>query len=198
VRDKSPSRDVPLESRFGARREHCLSDAGKNIARVRRLLTIFRFIAIPVRIDLHQFQLPGRQATSCVYPSPLRLQILHTRGNYRPQNQIRTISSPSVSLGSLSSLRLDGVSSTSHDAAQSLGAGIRRFVGVNRSSLTALDVNRLLSVLDAADVDSLDVIHKMGFEKMTPVQASTIPRAMKNQDCIVEVGLSRLKSHVRC
>lgn len=32
----------------------------------------------------------------------------------------------------------------------------------------------------------LDVILQMGFEKMTPVQASTIPRAIKNQDCVVE------------
>jgi hypothetical protein len=29
----------------------------------------------------------------------------------------------------------------------------------------------------------------MGFSNMTPVQAGTIPRAMKNQDCVVEVGL---------
>ncbi|RSH94612.1 ATP-dependent rRNA helicase spb4 [Saitozyma podzolica] len=32
----------------------------------------------------------------------------------------------------------------------------------------------------------LDVVHKMGFSNMTPVQAGTIPRAMKNQDCVVE------------
>ena len=39
----------------------------------------------------------------------------------------------------------------------------------------------------------------MGFTNLTPVQASTIPRAMKNQDCVVEVSftgtleISRLK-----
>ena len=50
---------------------------------------------------------------------------------------------------------------------------------------------------------SLDVVHKMGFSNMTPVQARTIPRAMKNQDCVVEVGfewrieLGRLLNHAR-
>jgi ATP-dependent RNA helicase DDX55/SPB4 len=28
----------------------------------------------------------------------------------------------------------------------------------------------------------------MGFTRTTPVQAGTIPRSMKNQDCVVEVG----------
>ncbi|CAD6566437.1 MAG: ATP-dependent rRNA helicase spb4 [Tremellales sp. Tagirdzhanova-0007] len=32
----------------------------------------------------------------------------------------------------------------------------------------------------------LEVIQKMGFDNMTPVQSSTIPRALKNQDCVVE------------
>ncbi|WVQ83621.1 ATP-dependent rRNA helicase SPB4 [Cryptococcus sp. DSM 104549] len=32
----------------------------------------------------------------------------------------------------------------------------------------------------------MDVITKMGFQNMTPVQAGTIPRAVKNQDCVVE------------
>ncbi|WVR03847.1 hypothetical protein IAU60_000844 [Kwoniella sp. DSM 27419] len=32
----------------------------------------------------------------------------------------------------------------------------------------------------------MDVIHKMGYSKMTPVQSGTIPRAIKNQDCVVE------------
>ncbi|BEI90298.1 uncharacterized protein CcaverHIS019_0303680 [Cutaneotrichosporon cavernicola] len=31
-----------------------------------------------------------------------------------------------------------------------------------------------------------DVIAAQGFERMTPVQAGTIPRAVKNQDCVVE------------
>lgn len=33
---------------------------------------------------------------------------------------------------------------------------------------------------------SMDVINTMGFKNMTPVQAGTIPRAVKNQDCVVE------------
>lgn len=33
-----------------------------------------------------------------------------------------------------------------------------------------------------------DVIAAQGFERMTPVQAGTIPRAIKNQDCVVEVS----------
>ncbi|WWC87839.1 uncharacterized protein L201_002733 [Kwoniella dendrophila CBS 6074] len=32
----------------------------------------------------------------------------------------------------------------------------------------------------------MDVVDKMGFTKMTPVQSGTIPRAIKNQDCVVE------------
>ncbi|WRT65654.1 uncharacterized protein IL334_002599 [Kwoniella shivajii] len=32
----------------------------------------------------------------------------------------------------------------------------------------------------------MDVINKMGFKNMTPVQSGTIPRAIKNQDCVVE------------
>ncbi|WWC60263.1 uncharacterized protein I303_102830 [Kwoniella dejecticola CBS 10117] len=32
----------------------------------------------------------------------------------------------------------------------------------------------------------MDVINKNGFAKMTPVQSGTIPRAIKNQDCVVE------------
>ncbi|ORY27454.1 P-loop containing nucleoside triphosphate hydrolase protein [Naematelia encephala] len=32
----------------------------------------------------------------------------------------------------------------------------------------------------------LEAVHSMGFTNMTPVQAGTIPRAMKNQDCVVE------------
>ncbi|KGB78408.1 ATP-dependent rRNA helicase SPB4 [Cryptococcus deuterogattii R265] len=32
----------------------------------------------------------------------------------------------------------------------------------------------------------MDVINTMGFKNMTPVQAGTIPRAVKNQDCVVE------------
>ncbi|KAK8861532.1 hypothetical protein IAR55_002354 [Kwoniella newhampshirensis] len=32
----------------------------------------------------------------------------------------------------------------------------------------------------------MDVINKQGFVNMTPVQAGTIPRAIKNQDCVVE------------
>ncbi|WVQ94755.1 hypothetical protein IAU59_001836 [Kwoniella sp. CBS 9459] len=32
----------------------------------------------------------------------------------------------------------------------------------------------------------MDVINKMGFVNMTPVQSGTIPRAIKNQDCVVE------------
>lgn len=35
-------------------------------------------------------------------------------------------------------------------------------------------------------LSSLDVINSMGFKNMTPVQAGTIPRAVKNQDCVVE------------
>jgi ATP-dependent RNA helicase DDX55/SPB4 len=38
----------------------------------------------------------------------------------------------------------------------------------------------------------LDAISSMGFEKMTPVQASTIPLFMGNKDVVVEVGLPRL------
>jgi superfamily II DNA/RNA helicase len=34
-----------------------------------------------------------------------------------------------------------------------------------------------------------DVIAQQGWERMTPVQAGTIPRAIKNQDCVVEVRL---------
>jgi superfamily II DNA/RNA helicase len=37
-------------------------------------------------------------------------------------------------------------------------------------------------------MDRRDVVDKMGFEAMTPVQAGTIPRAMKHQDCVVEVS----------
>jgi len=37
-------------------------------------------------------------------------------------------------------------------------------------------------------INSLEVINKLGFARMTPVQASTIPRALKNQDCVVEVS----------
>lgn len=33
-----------------------------------------------------------------------------------------------------------------------------------------------------------DVIAGQGFERMTPVQAGTIPRAVKHQDCVVEVS----------
>jgi len=33
-----------------------------------------------------------------------------------------------------------------------------------------------------------DVIAQQGWERMTPVQAGTIPRAIKNQDCVVEVS----------
>lgn len=36
----------------------------------------------------------------------------------------------------------------------------------------------------------LDAISSMGFEKMTPVQASTIPLFMGNKDVVVEVGLA--------
>ncbi|WWC97003.1 hypothetical protein V866_003880 [Kwoniella sp. B9012] len=32
----------------------------------------------------------------------------------------------------------------------------------------------------------IEVIDRMGFSKMTPVQSGTIPRAIKNQDCVVE------------
>ncbi|WVW80096.1 hypothetical protein I302_102069 [Kwoniella bestiolae CBS 10118] len=32
----------------------------------------------------------------------------------------------------------------------------------------------------------MEVIDKMGFSKMTPVQSGTIPRAIKNSDCVVE------------
>lgn len=39
-------------------------------------------------------------------------------------------------------------------------------------------------------ISSLNVIHDMGFTNMTPVQAGTIPRAVKNQDCVVEVSLA--------
>lgn len=35
---------------------------------------------------------------------------------------------------------------------------------------------------------SMDVIRSSGFANMTPVQAGTIPRAIKNQDCVVEVS----------
>lgn len=35
---------------------------------------------------------------------------------------------------------------------------------------------------------SLDVVRNMGFTRTTPVQAGTIPRSMKNQDCVVEVS----------
>lgn len=40
-----------------------------------------------------------------------------------------------------------------------------------------------------AYIDRLEAVRTMGFERMTPVQASTIPRAVKNQDCVVEVCL---------
>ena len=39
-----------------------------------------------------------------------------------------------------------------------------------------------------ADPSSLDAVDQMGFERMTPVQSGVIPRAMKNQDCVVEVS----------
>lgn len=45
-----------------------------------------------------------------------------------------------------------------------------------------------LSRLELALINSRDVVDKMGFVAMTPVQAGTIPRAMKHQDCVVEVG----------
>jgi len=35
----------------------------------------------------------------------------------------------------------------------------------------------------------LDAISSMGFTRMTPVQASTIPLFIKNKDCVVEVCL---------
>lgn len=44
----------------------------------------------------------------------------------------------------------------------------------------------------ADDECSRDVIDKLGFQTMTPVQAGTIPRAMKHQDCVVEVGSTSL------
>lgn len=37
----------------------------------------------------------------------------------------------------------------------------------------------------------LDAISSMGFEKMTPVQASTIPLFMGNKDVVVEVNIQR-------
>ena len=46
-----------------------------------------------------------------------------------------------------------------------------------------VDTKKLIDTLR-----SLDVIRKMGFERTTPVQAGTIPRALKNQDCVVEVS----------
>lgn len=33
-----------------------------------------------------------------------------------------------------------------------------------------------------------EVIAQQGWERMTPVQAGSIPRALKNQDCVVEVS----------
>lgn len=37
-----------------------------------------------------------------------------------------------------------------------------------------------------------DVIAAQGFERMTPVQSGTIPRAIKHQDCVVEVSLGEV------
>ena len=53
-----------------------------------------------------------------------------------------------------------------------------------------MDVSAHLIFTISLTQRSLDVIQKMGFDNMTPVQASTIPRALKNQDCVVEVNLS--------
>jgi len=62
-------------------------------------------------------------------------------------------------------------------------------MGRDRARFDALDVSwdshRAVDELTR----SLDVVHKMGFERTTPVQAGTIPRAMRNQDCVVEVSL---------
>lgn len=41
-----------------------------------------------------------------------------------------------------------------------------------------------------------DVIAQQGWERMTPVQAGSIPRALKNQDCVVEVSNIRWASDV--
>jgi superfamily II DNA/RNA helicase len=37
----------------------------------------------------------------------------------------------------------------------------------------------------------LTAVSSMGFEKMTPVQASTIPLFMENKDVVVEVSISQ-------
>ena len=61
-------------------------------------------------------------------------------------------------------------------------------MGVTRSAIDTLDVSwSTLQNPDVAD-DSLDVVRDMGFTRTTPVQAGTIPRAMKHQDCVVEVS----------
>lgn len=41
-------------------------------------------------------------------------------------------------------------------------------------------------ITDRAD-GRMDVVSNMGFPSMTPVQASSIPRGLKNQDLVVEV-----------
>ena len=61
-------------------------------------------------------------------------------------------------------------------------------MGFVRASSYALDVSDFICDVTRAH-GSLDVVRDMGFTRTTPVQAGTIPRAMKHQDCVVEVGL---------
>jgi superfamily II DNA/RNA helicase len=67
-------------------------------------------------------------------------------------------------------------------------------MGHSEPTIDPLDV-RMTSPLEAPLTIRLDVIRNMGFERMTPVQAGTIPRAMKHQDCVVEVSTNTV---LRC
>lgn len=65
-----------------------------------------------------------------------------------------------------------------------------------RSTLSSLLGCKVLSLLRISyfcspffSFNSSDVIRDMGFEQMTPVQASTIPLFMQHKDVVVEVSL---------
>lgn len=61
-------------------------------------------------------------------------------------------------------------------------------MGVVRTGAYPVDVRGSICDVTRAH-GSLDVVRDMGFTRTTPVQAGTIPRAMKHQDCVVEVGM---------
>lgn len=69
---------------------------------------------------------------------------------------------------------------------------IRRIMDKAQSPTFSMDVRSfpphcsIRLFLPLTYFSSMDVINTMGFKNMTPVQAGTIPRAVKNQDCVVE------------